>query len=158
MANKRDPGPTGRPTVRTLALELELLDRLSAGETLMGICRDEHMPVRQSWYGWMEQDADLFGRIQRAKEKGCDAIAEHTREIARGRGESSGDTQRDKLIIETDLKLLAKWMPRRYGDRQMVEQSGPDGGPIQVQFASSEEARQALDDMARRLAVLNAGD
>jgi hypothetical protein len=40
-------------------------------------------------------------------------------------GDSSGDVQRDKLIVDTDLKLLAKWDPRRYGERQLVG-SDPD--------------------------------
>ena len=44
-------------------------------------------------------------------------------------GDSSGDVQRDKLIIETDLKLLAKWDPKRYGD--LLKLAGSDGtGPV----------------------------
>jgi hypothetical protein len=38
-------------------------------------------------------------------------------------GDSSGDVQRDKLIVETDLKLLAKWNPR-YRDNHVVEHQG----------------------------------
>jgi hypothetical protein len=37
-----------------------------------------------------------------------------------------------KLQIETRLKLLAKWDPKRYGERMATEISGPDGGPIQT--------------------------
>ena len=33
--------------------------------------------------------------------------------------------QRDKLIIDTDLKLLAKWSPRLYGDK--VQLADADG-------------------------------
>jgi len=158
MAVSATKRPTGRPTVRTKALELELIDRLIAGETLMAISRDEHMPDRKSWYNWMDQDEDLFLRIQRAKDKGCDAIAENARVVARGMGESSGDTLRDKLIIETDLKLLAKWMPKKYGDRRMVENTGENGGPIRVEYTSSEDAQRALDELTRRIAVLNGSD
>jgi hypothetical protein len=45
-------------------------------------------------------------------------------------GESTNDVQRDKLIIETDLKLLAKWNPKKYGDKVNVEATGKDGAPL----------------------------
>jgi hypothetical protein len=35
-----------------------------------------------------------------------------------------------KLQVETRLKLLAKWDPKRYGERMAQEISGPDGGPV----------------------------
>jgi hypothetical protein len=44
---------------------------------------------------------------------------------ARGKGDSTGEVQRDKLIVETDLKLLAKWSPKRYGDK-VTHSSDPD--------------------------------
>jgi hypothetical protein len=31
--------------------------------------------------------------------------------------------QRAKLRVETRLKLLAKWDPRRYGDKMMIDQT-----------------------------------
>ncbi len=58
-------------------------------------------------------------------------IASRLPKIARGQAEdldgstlSSGDVQRDKLIIDTDLKLLSKWDNKRYGDKTQVEHSG----------------------------------
>ncbi|MNT50547.1 hypothetical protein D3C72_1874720 [compost metagenome] len=36
-----------------------------------------------------------------------------------------------KLQIETRLKLLAKWNPKRYGDRMTQEHVGANDGPIQ---------------------------
>jgi len=35
--------------------------------------------------------------------------------------------QRSKLRVETRLKLLAKWNPRKWGDRQQIEHSGKVG-------------------------------
>lgn len=58
--------------------------------------------------------------IARARDIGFDAIAARTRDVARGTDGSTGDVQRDKLIIETDLKLLAKWS-RKYGERSNIE-------------------------------------
>ena len=39
-------------------------------------------------------------------------------------GFSSGDVARDKLIIETDLKLLAKWHAKKYGDKLDLTSGG----------------------------------
>lgn len=97
------------------------------GETLTSICRDEHMPATSAVREWRSTDAELYGNIACARELGFDAIAERTQEIARGTSvESTGDVQRDKLIIETDLKLLAKWDPKRYGDRIQVDATVKD--------------------------------
>jgi hypothetical protein len=38
------------------------------------------------------------------------------------------------LRIETRLKLLAKWDPKRYGERLHSEVTGVDGGPLQIQI------------------------
>ena len=34
------------------------------------------------------------------------------------------DHNRDRLRVDTRLKLLAKWCPKRYGDKLDVEDSG----------------------------------
>lgn len=85
------------------------------------------MPAYRTVYDWSDADEAFAANIARARVDGFDAIACRTREIARGRGESTSDTVRDKLIIDTDLKLLAKWDPKRYGERQEIEHSGNVG-------------------------------
>lgn len=50
-------------------------------------------------------------------------IAADTREVARGvPGFSTGDIQRDRLIIETDLKLAKHFAPKVFGDRLQIDQ------------------------------------
>lgn len=70
---------------------------------------------------WQKKDDDVARRIAHAREVGGDAIAADALRIA---DDTSGDTLRDRLRVETRLKLLAKWHPKRYGDRQQVEHSG----------------------------------
>jgi len=103
---------------------------LSKGIPLTVICSPDEMPGIRTVYDWMEKDRELSADIARARDMGFDAIAMRIRETAREGGDSTGDVQRDKLIIETDLKLLAKWDPKRYGDKITQEISGPSGGPI----------------------------
>jgi hypothetical protein len=75
-------------------------------------------------WDWEQVDETIAQAIARAREDGGDAIAQRARETARGAGDSKGDVQRDKLIVETDLKLLAKWHPKRYGDMNTTKHEG----------------------------------
>lgn len=121
----------GRVTTFTQEKADEIARRLSEGEPLAQICRDDGMPDRTTVYRWGEADPEFAQHIARARDNGHDVIAARLRDTARGNGDSTGDVQRDKLIIETDLKLLAKW-DKRYGDRVNHEHSGPQGGPIGI--------------------------
>ena len=128
----------------------ELLARLAGGECLAEICRDDRMPAVRTVSHWKDADPAFKAGFARAREDGFDAIAARTRMTARGRGadaggDSAGDVQRDKLIIETDLKLLARWDPKRYGDRLAL--AGDADSPLTVMVG---DARAKL---AKRLGV-----
>lgn len=127
--------PRGRPSKHTPALADEIVQRLSKGEPLAAICRDDHMPCPSVVWEWRAKDTAFSDAIARARDTGFDVIAARTRQTARGKteaagGDSSGDVQRDKLIIDTDLKLLAKWDPKRYGDK--VQHVGGDDGDAPI--------------------------
>lgn len=106
----------GRPSKCTPELLDEIGRRLGEGEPLTVICEDEGKPDPRTVRRWME-DPEVSSVIARAREEGEQAIAHRARQTARGEGDSTGDVQRDKLIIDTDLKLLAKFNPRKWGDR-----------------------------------------
>jgi len=106
-----------------------ICEALGEGEPLTVICRRLGSPVPETLYRWMAEDENLRSRIASARATGYDAIAHRSRKTARGLwpdegGESTGDIQRDKLIIDTDHKLLKVWDPGRYGDRSAIELSG----------------------------------
>lgn len=115
-----------------------ICERISNGEPLAEICRDPAITVTQRTVNrWCKDNPELLAEKLEARDEGHDAIANRLRLTARGKtqadgGESTGDVQRDKLIVDTDLKLLAKW-DRRYSDKHSIEHSGPNGGPLQFQ-------------------------
>lgn len=89
-------------------------------------------------YEWLKADPELGARYEAARREGYDVIAQRARKTARGKkdeegGDSTDDVQRDKLIIETDLKLLAKWDPKRYGDK-VAHVGDSDDDPIQSEL------------------------
>ena len=118
----------GRPTKFTRELLDEIGARLETGEPLTWICKDEHMPDARTVHRWGEDDNEVSSFIARARDIGFDAIAEDALKIAdNGENDTYVDPdgnkrvdadviQRSKLRVETRLKLLAKWCPKRYGD------------------------------------------
>lgn len=125
---------------------LEVLARISKGETLASICREEGMPSTWTVQRWRKRVPEFDEAFDHAREMGFDALAEECVEIAEDgtndyveKRAKDGSTyvaldaehvQRSKLRIETRLKLLAKWDRKRYGDHQAVEMTGKDGAPL----------------------------
>ena len=135
----------GRQSTFEQRIADEILDRLSSGEPLAQICRDDHMPAVRTVYDWRDANEAFAAGFGRAREEGFDAIALDALYIADDNGQDtrySKDGQempdsewisRSKLRVETRLKLLAKWDPRRYGDKLEATVQGPNGGPVQTQ-------------------------
>lgn len=116
------------PTKRTPKVVEDILARLSTGETLSAICRSEdRFPSREAWLNWCDADEDLRLAYARARELGEDALAEQCNEIAEediatydtehGTRLDPADVARQKMRIETRLKLLAIWNPKKYGPK-----------------------------------------
>ena len=130
----------GQPTKYTPELLQTIGERLGQGESLTSICRG--LPVCDDTVrNWMAGDSEINRAIARAREDGESAIAYRLRATARGKGEdaggdSTGDVQRDKLIIETDLKLLAKFNPKRWGDK--VDHNHSGGITVHLDAADAE--------------------
>jgi hypothetical protein len=140
------PKKTGKYTPE---LAQQIFHRISMGESLLKICGDEGMPTRQAVYNWVHGDETLALQFARAREEGCDAMAEealhisNTPHFGQKKVYSSGEdedsvtvTEEDmlghrKLQIETRLKLLACWNPKKYGTK--VQMGGDPGNPIQIE-------------------------
>jgi len=125
--------------------------RLATGEPHTVILRDLGLKVR-TVNDWRAQDESIAAQFDEARELGYDAIAAQCVNIAdtpqlgvieklelvtdKDGGSKMVVTERRnedmlghrKLQIETRLKLLAKWDPRRYGDK--VQHSNDPDNPL----------------------------
>jgi hypothetical protein len=133
-------------SLNTPQLQEELLDWIASGQTLRAFCRQQGKPAWRTVYDWIEADPDLAARIARARDIGADAIAEEALSIADTPqagvittvDEDGTKTVTEdmlghrKLQVDTRLKLLAKWNPKRYGDKIDHTLSGKNGGPIVI--------------------------
>lgn len=144
----------GRPTKRTPEVIQRVIEGLSKGIPLTIVCEPDDMPSDHSVRNWANEDAELSSAIARAREAGFDRIALDALKIA---DNSEADTiltdkggeipnsewiSRSRLRVETRLKLLAKWDPKRYGERIAQEITGADGGPVVTQTLSPEAEQQ----------------
>lgn len=131
----------GRPSKKTKAVIDKILAGLAEGTPLTVICREDGMPDPSTVWDWQQADQEFSQSIAHARERGEEALAEECLEIADdGRNDfmerlaeggdekaatvmdySSEHVQRSKLRIETRLKLLAKFNPKRWGDRVAVD-------------------------------------
>lgn len=151
----------GRPrTYERQSVVEKICAGLEVGTPLTAICAEQGMPTPRVVLDWCEEDKDIASAIARARFLGFDAIAEQTLSIADdGRNDTQTDEeghvfvnndviQRSKLRVETRLKLLAKWDPKRYGEQLLNPQTTVNVG-VSVAVLT-EEKRQALLDKKRR--------
>ncbi len=135
----------------------EIIAWVSNGKTLRDYCRQDDAPGFSTVYDWLAKDNEFALRFARARETGHDVIAEECLAIADDSSDDVDQTptgpransefiQRSKIRIETRLKLLSKWNPKKYGDKITNEMTGADGGAIQ--FSDSERAAKIQAIMA----------
>jgi len=106
--------PRGGQTKYTQAIADDICNRLSSGETLSRICKTPGYPDPTTVWAWRNSDPSFAQRIARAREVGFDVIADDCVTIADD-GKIKSDDKR--IRVDTRLRLLAKWDPKRYGDR-----------------------------------------
>ena len=113
----------------TPEVQEEICERLSCGEPLAKICRDDHMPGYSTVLRFEDENPAFRELSVRARRDGTHHMADDSIRIA---DDVSIDPQRARLMVDTRLRLIGKWNAKAYGDK--VEQTlvGADGGPVQV--------------------------
>jgi hypothetical protein len=120
-----DPGPLARfreviEDASTMGL---IVQRVTDGETLKDIARAWSIP-----YGrlaeWIVEDRTRSEQFNQALAIWADSLAHESVQIADEGGAEAGEVQRDKLRIDTRLKLAGKLNRPRYGDSTEIKHTG----------------------------------
>lgn len=122
------PGP-GRPSIYTDELAARICERLSHGESLRSICRDDDMPDRCTVRAWALDIPKFSAQYARAREIGWSDVAEDLLDIA---DDPTGDAVRDRLRVDTRKWLLSKMLPKVYGDKTQVVGGSETDAPVRV--------------------------
>jgi hypothetical protein len=120
---------------------------LAEGKSLRAVCREPGMPSEATVRAWALDDVEGFAaQYTRAREIGYDRLADELLEIAdtpktgvkttekaTGTETTHGDMiEHRRLQVDARKWMLAKMLPKKYGDRLTQEHTGPNGGPVQV--------------------------
>jgi terminase small subunit-like protein len=128
----------GRPSSYSELIANEILERLSNGEPLTKICRDDHMPNVSTVFNWEKIIDGFSDKVTHARACSADHYSYEIIEIAEeqptttidGDGWSKVCTdpagiQRNKLRIDTRIKLMQMLKRKSYGERTQL--TGADG-------------------------------
>lgn len=155
---KKVGAPKGSGSKYTEAIAERICLAISVGVPLRRVCRD----IGVDWstvYAWCSAHPEFAPRLAHARDLGYDALAEEALEISdtpvMGQKQVTGDkdtfiTVEDmlghrKLQIETRLKLLACWNPKKYGNK--VALGGDANNPIKIE--AEVEAQTLLDALLK---------
>lgn len=132
------------PTFSRAVADL-ICERVSTGETLRSVCRDEKMPGESTVRGWVLQDLDGFAaQYARARMLQGEAWADEIVEIAddgasdvwtddKGVEHVRADViARSRLSVDTRKWLLSKLHHKQYGDK--LELGSDPKNPLIVQI------------------------
>ncbi len=132
----RVPGKGGRPRKYSEEMAAEICERLAAGEALIKITRDPHLPFHSTVYSWVIDDLEGFAsRYARAREIQAEFLADELEEIAQddsrdvfhkedGSMPNRVAVERSKLIVDARKWRLAKLHPKKYGEAKTVTHAG----------------------------------
>lgn len=157
----------GTPSKYTEEAANTICGRIAEGESLRSVCRDEEMPSISTVFLWLETYPAFRTKYVRAREIQAEVMADELQEIAddgkndwmerkNANGESVGWVEngealrRSQLRISTRQWIAAKLLPKKYGDKQQLEHTGPDGGPVKaeidVNLSPAEAYKRLLGD------------
>lgn len=128
----------GRPSKFNQKVADLICERLSEGESLRAICKDEGMPKISTVLAWtMDMKGSFFAQYARARDIQADVWADEINSIA---DDSTNDwmmtkdgikpdkehINRSRLRIDTRKWICSKLKPKRYGDKLEVDNKSSD--------------------------------
>lgn len=144
------------PEQRTTIID-EICAKISSGLSLRKVLEGGKPISQKVFFEWIDADVEKSKQYARAAEARADSIFEDILDIA---DDSNGDVkytehgevmnsefvQRSRLRVDARKWMLAKMMPKKYGERIEQEISGKNGEPFSVNIIRTYETNQKTDD------------
>lgn len=122
-----------KPNIKTDEMVDEIIERVSVGETLTAICKDDHLPTIRSLMRWLAKDDKLDDRMHRARIRGtliqADEAVDAQRSVINGTAKVEAKqlqavvTAANNMGHQANTKLSK--IDTRYKDKQEIAHTGP---------------------------------
>ena len=155
----KEKRPAHRPSVWINGLEERILQHITSGLTDKQACDAEGITFSTLW-NKRKSDPNFLEASTYAREVRARCWADQIIEIADAPptyGEHGVDSASEtfrKTRIETRFRLLAKLLPKEYGEKVSTEITGANGGPVQMQSMTDEQlnalVQTKLDECKKR--------
>jgi len=150
MKSERSPVVTearavGRPTTYSEEIALAICEKVANGQGMREICRADDMPAMSTVFLWLKNHGDFQSFYTTAKDTMAEYLFEEmldiadeasndfmTRKVGDDKTEKVVDHEhinRSKLRVDTRKWMLAKLLPKKYGEKIEVNNRmtfGPD--------------------------------
>jgi len=137
--------PAGRPSDYTIEMAEAVCLRLSCGESLRAICRDDDMPSERAVYTWLLKHEDFAQKYARAREAQMETHLEDILEIADG----VDDPQNKRVRIDTRKWAMSKLAAKKYGDKHLVGSDPENPLPAPTGIDMSKLSLAALQELSK---------
>lgn len=123
----------GRPSKYTTKLGNDICQRIAEGESLRAICRDKDMPNASTVHLWAIENDKFSKQYEKARIMQAGLMFEDLLAIA---DREDGDTNRDRLRVDTRKWFLSKVAPKIYGDK--LHLGGDKENPLEINVTGVE--------------------
>lgn len=124
-----------------------ICEMMAEGKSLRASCRELGLNEASVRY-WLNKDEASFTHSARARELGCDALADECLEIA---DSELIDPQDKRIRIDTRIRLIGKWS-QRYSDKLAITNKTEVVHKYDLDSLTADELDQ-LEAIARKAAV-----
>lgn len=135
----------GRPSDFNEDIAAQLCARIAEGNSLRKVCLADDMPGTTAVFSWLGKHPEFAKQYARACEDRREVRKEQLLDIPL---DADIDPQRGRLLSDNIKWVLAKEEPKKYGERQHLEHTGKDGGPIETEVLTPEDRRKRIAELA----------
>lgn len=150
----------GRPTKYCTEIAAQLLTRITEGESLRQITRDQDMPGHSTVYEWLLAKPDFADNYARARDEQADTLAdeiiaiadEPPAEITDDKGTSrtdSGWVTWQKNRVDARKWVASKLKPKKYGERTTI--TGDKENPLHIENNVDEKFAAMITNLELKL-------
>jgi hypothetical protein len=122
-----------RPSLYCIEIADEICERISEGESLRAVCRDDRMPNKATVFRWLIAHQEFSDQYACARDTQADVLADEIIDIA---DESMNDSfvdengitrtnqdaiARSRLRVDARKWVASKLKPKVYGEKSSVE-------------------------------------